>query len=126
MWCKGLTMSDVVEAIGAKIVAPAAAPGELIDAVLERRRPLVLILDALDEASGDGEARRIAQRLLKQLAAAGRKLGVKVLVGTRRGPGGELLQALGPDKRVIDLDRAEYLQDEDLVAYVRRRRLAWR
>ena len=121
VWAKGLTMADVVEVIATKIGASAGAPDQLIGAVLERGQPLVVAVDALDEASGEGEGRRIAQRLLKPLAAGGRDAGVKVLVGTRRGPDSELLRALGPDKRVIDLDTPQYFEREDLVQYVRRR-----
>jgi hypothetical protein len=120
VWAKGLTMTDVIEAIEATIGASASAPDELIDAVLAREHPLVVVVDALDEASGEGEARRIAQRVLKPLGAAGRESGVKVLVGTRRGAGGELLDALGPQKRVIELDTPKYLERDDLVDYVRR------
>jgi hypothetical protein len=123
VWAKGLTTSEVVEAIATRIGRRAATPDELIDAVLERGRRLVVVVDALDEASGEGEARRIAQHLLKPLTAAGRSIGVKVLVGTRRGPGNELLDALGSDKRVIDLDLPEYRERADLVEYVRRRLL---
>jgi len=88
--------------------------------VLARKRPLIVVVDALDETSGDGDARRTAQRLLKPLATAGRTSGVKVLVGTRRGAGGELLDALGPQKHVIDLDTPQYLERDDLIDYVRR------
>ena len=123
VWAKGLTMADIVEVIAARIGASVDAPDGLIGAALERRQPLVVVVDALDEASGEGEGRRIAQRLLKPLAAAGRDAGVKVLVGTRRGPAGELLHALGPDKRVIDLDTPRYFEHDDLVQYVRRRLL---
>jgi hypothetical protein len=124
VWAKGLTMPDVVEVIAANVGVPADGPDELIGAVLERKRALVVVVDALDEASGEGEGRRVAQRLLKPLAAAGRDAGVKVLVGTRRGAADELLAALGADKRVIDLDAPAYFEHEDLVQYVRRRLLA--
>jgi hypothetical protein len=95
VWATCLTIADVIATVADAIGASADEPDRLIGAVLDRGRPLVVVVDALDEASGDGEGRRIAQRLLKPLAAAGREGGVKVLVGTRRGPGGELLHALG-------------------------------
>ena len=95
VWARGLTMGELIEEIAATIETSATTPDQLIDAVRERGRRLVVVIDALDEASGEGEARRVAQRLLKPLAATGRSIDVKVLVGTRRGPGNELLDALG-------------------------------
>ena len=82
-----------------------------------------MVVDALDEAAGEGEPRRIAQRLLKPLAAAGHEHGIKVLVGTRRRTRNALLDALGPDKLEIDLDTPPYLEQDDLVEYLRRRLL---
>jgi hypothetical protein len=120
VWAKGLTMTDVVEAIATACGVSASAPNELIDAVVGCKRPVIVVVDALDEASGEGEARRTAQRLLKPLAIAGRASGVKVLVGARRGAGGQLLEALGPQKHVIDLDTPQYLERDDVVNYVRR------
>jgi WD40 repeat protein len=123
VWANGLTMTEVVHAIAVGIGVRAAASEQLVDAMLERGRPLVVAVDALDEAGGEGEGRRIAQRLLKPLAAAGRDAGIKVLVGTRRGPDGELVAALGPDAHVIDLDTPEYFERDDLTLYILRRLL---
>ncbi len=121
VWARGLTLGELIEEIAATIGTSATTPDELIDAVRERGRRLVVVIDALDEASGEGEARRVAQRLLKPLAAAGRSIDVKVVVGTRRGPGNELLDALGAAKQVLDLDTPDYLDRADLVQYVHRR-----
>ncbi len=93
---------------------------ELLAAVARRKRRSVVVVDAVDEAQGEGEARRIAQQLLKPLVAGGR---VHLLVGTRRGAHGELLRALGSGYRVIDLDTQPYLEVADLVEYARRQLL---
>ena len=86
-------------------------------------RSLVILIDALDEADGEGEARLIAQRLLRPIARPDRNPPVGVLVGTRRGPGGELIRALGDKARVIDLDDERYFDAGDIAEYVRRRLL---
>jgi hypothetical protein len=52
---------------------------EVISAAMNRRRPSVVVVDAIDEARGEGEARRIAQHLLKPLVSS-----QKALVRTSR------------------------------------------
>jgi WD40 repeat protein len=117
---KGLSLEEVVEAVGAAVGVQTRKADDLIAAIETR---FILVVDALDEAEGDGEARKIAQRFLKPLADAGAQAGVRVLVGTRPGTEEELLRALGATSRVINLDRDEYFDRDDLVAYVRRRLL---
>ena len=111
---RGLTLNEVADTIAIQVDAVGTAPEQL--AGQYRARPRVIVVDALNEASGEGEARRIAQRLLRPLAQAG----ARVLVGTRRGLHDELLTALGASRLVIDLDDERYLELDDLVVYVQR------
>jgi AAA ATPase domain/Caspase domain len=88
-------------------------------------KPLVVVIDALDEAGsgtaadagGRGEPRRIARELLRPLSEIP---GVRMLVGTRR----ELISAIGPTVTTLDLDEAEYRDDGDVAGYVRQVLLA--
>jgi hypothetical protein len=88
-------------------------------------KPLVVVIDALDEAGsgtaadagGRGEPRRIARELLRPMSEIP---GVRLLVGTRR----ELISAIGPTVIALDLDEPEYRNDEDVAGYVRKVLLA--
>lgn len=87
--------------------------------------PLVVVIDALDEAGSDtaadagghGEPRRIARELLRPLSEIP---GVRLLVGTRR----ELISAIGPSVTTLDLDLPDYCDDDDIAGYVRKVLLA--
>ncbi|NUR85773.1 MAG: hypothetical protein HOY71_16980, partial [Nonomuraea sp.] len=110
-------------------IAPAAgietdSPGTLLQEFSRRdrdARPVVIVVDALDEAGsgtvadsgGRGEPRRIARELLRPLSEIH---GVRLLIGTRR----ELVQSLGAALHVLDLDSAAYRDDHDVIGYVRR------
>jgi WD40 repeat protein len=74
--------------------------------------PLVIVVDAVDEATGGGGD--LARTLLGPLAS---QSGIRLIVGCRR----PLLPLLGPSRFVeLDLDAGRYLQREDLVIYTRR------
>lgn len=120
IYAKGLTLAEVLAAIAAALGSGAETTDELIDTISKRASYLVIVVDALDEAGGDGEARRIAQRLLRPLAEVDGKSVVRVLVGTRRGPDNEFVRALGHGARIIDLDDDAYFDLADLSEYVYR------
>jgi hypothetical protein len=87
--------------------------------VAERQRPFVLALDSLDEARGQAEP---IARLLAELAGRGGRHGVRILVATRRGgPHHELVRALGPYARAIDLDSEQYFVVDELVEAIEQR-----
>ncbi len=73
--------------------------GTLVELLAGRKRPLVVVLDALDEAA---EPRRICRDLLRPLVT-GAQSGIRLLIGTRP----ELLRALGPDHVELDLDQLD-------------------
>lgn len=92
----------------------------VIEALLEKRRPFCVVVDALDEAT---QAEAIARDFLRPLARDGAREGVRVLVGTRSA-GIDLINALGASpETVIDVGLPPYLERADLVSYVRRRLL---
>ena len=121
-------LEEVVAKIAAGLGMDADGPAALLQ-VLSRRgrseRPIVIVVDALDEAGsgmavdagGRGEPRRIARELLRPMSEI---VAVRLLVGTRR----ELLTSLGTTFTTLDLDLPAYRADEDVAGYVRQVLLA--
>ena len=116
----GLDVGEATGRIAAAVSRIAEDPNLLIAQVRQRARPLVVVLDALDEAVTPAEARAIASKLLVALARDAADVGVKVLVGTRPGPDAMFLRALGGRARVIDLDDPRYFEIADLAQYAAR------
>jgi WD40 repeat protein len=118
-------VARIAEALRVTVEGTAGLLQELSRRGKDSDRPIVVIIDALDEAGsgtaadagGRGEPRRIARELLRPMSDIS---GVRLLVGTRR----ELLSALGPTFSVLDLDQAGYRDDEDVAGYVRKVLLA--
>lgn len=85
----------------------------LLQTLAERDTFFTILIDALDEAGAAGdqtEPVRIAHDLLRPLSVIP---GVRLIVGTRRGP----IPALGAGVRIIDLDKDEYLGPSDIIDY---------
>ena len=81
-------------------------------------RPLVVVLDALDEALAPEQ---LARTVLRPLATGALDAGIRFLLGTRP----RLIRLLGVDaEAVIDLDRPPYVDPGGLERYVRRLLLA--
>ncbi|WP_158854075.1 caspase family protein [Saccharothrix deserti] len=115
-------LPEIVQQIATELGMEVDGPGQLLRDVSVRARrdgPVVIVLDALDEAGsgtaadtgGKGEPRRIARELLRPLSEVP---GVRLLVGTRR----ELVGSLGASMHVLDLDHREYLGQDDIAGYV--------
>ncbi|MEX0172615.1 caspase family protein [Streptomyces sp. LMG1-1-1.1] len=102
----------IAEAAGLSTAVP-AEPAQLVQALERRTEPLVLVVDALDEAGTSGsvhEAKRIATLLLAPLA----KLPcVWLAVGTRR----QVVDDLGPGFAPLDLDEPQWTDHDDVTAY---------
>ena len=92
---------------------------ELVNELAARTEPLVVLVDALDEAgtANDSEPERIATELLRRLA---RLACVRLLVGTRR----HVVPACGPDFLVLDLDEQQWVERKDLADYAEQLLLA--
>ncbi|WP_407560413.1 caspase family protein [Streptomyces sp. 184] len=122
-------LEEVVERIATAIGIQADGSAALLQELTRRGQqgpPLVIVVDAVDEAGSDtaadagghGEPRRITRELLRPMSEI---QGVRLLVGTRH----ELVASLGPTFSCMDLDRPGYRADEDDVAeYVSRVLLA--
>lgn len=122
-------LEEVVERIGAALGAPTDGAAALLQELTRRGRqgpPLVIVVDAVDEAGSDtaadagghGEPRRLSRELLRPMSEI---QGVRLLVGTRH----ELIGSLGPTFSRMDLDRPEYRASQaDVAGYVTRVLLA--
>lgn len=122
-------LEEVVERLATALDVAADGAAALLQELTRRGRqgpPLIIVVDAVDEAGSDtaadagghGEPRRITRELLRPMSEI---QGVRLLVGTRH----ELVAPLGPTFLCMDLDRPEYRADEDDVAgYVTRVLLA--
>ncbi len=121
-------LEEVVARIAADLGIDADGPASLLQELSRRGSspaPIVIVVDALDEAGsgtaadagGRGEPRRIARQLLRPMSEIP---AVKLLVGTRR----ELLPSLGTTFLTLDLDLPDYRADEDVAGYVRQVLLA--
>ncbi|MFE6698809.1 caspase family protein [Streptomyces sp. NPDC057718] len=118
-------LEEVVERIGDALGIQADGSASLLQELSRRGRqgpPLVIVVDALDEAGSDtaadagghGEPRRISRELLRPMAEIH---GVRLLVGTRH----ELIASLGPTFTTLDLDLPGYrASEEDVAGYVAR------
>ncbi|MFG3036686.1 caspase family protein [Streptomyces sp. NPDC048330] len=110
-------LDDLVAAVADAAGIEATTPQALLGALVGRRAPLHLIIDALDEAGeahgDDTEARRIAADLLCPLL---RVPCVRLLVGARP----HVLDAFGGEPAVLDLDDARESSADDVAAYARR------
>ncbi len=122
-------LEEVVERIGSALGVPADGAAALLQELTRRSRqgpPLVIVVDAVDEAGSDtaadagghGEPRRISRELLRPMSEI---QGVRLLVGTRH----ELVGPLGPTFSRMDLDQPKYRAgDDDVAGYVARVLLA--
>ncbi|MFG3001133.1 caspase family protein [Streptomyces sp. NPDC048340] len=122
-------LEEIVDRIAAAVGTEADGAAALLQELTRRGRqgpPLVIVVDAVDEAGSDtaadagghGEPRRITRELLRPMSEI---RGVRLLVGTRH----ELVTPLGPTFVRLDLDRAQYRAGrEDVTGYVARVLLA--
>lgn len=122
-------LDEVVERIADHLGVAVDGSAALLQELTRRGRkgpPVVIVVDAVDEAGSDtaadagghGEPRRITRELLRPMSEI---QGVRLLVGTRR----ELVTPLGPTFRSIDLDRPGYRAEQnDVTEYVTKMLLA--
>ncbi|MDX8141690.1 WD40 repeat domain-containing protein [Lentzea sp. BCCO 10_0061] len=107
--CESLT-ADLASAVG----HPDADRDALLQVLAERKSPLTLVVDALDEAGTSGvsyEPARLSRELLQPLTSLPT---IRLVVGARR----PVIPALGQAVVVIDLDDPDYIGTEDIAAYV--------
>jgi WD40 repeat protein len=120
---KGKTALEVAAEIArAAAVGLPAATVDLMPALRDRlaasRRRFNLVVDALDEAATPEHARSLINDVLVPLARTCGRLGLQVVVGTRRSDDlGDLLAGFGADADVVDLDAPEFFAESDLAEY---------
>ncbi|MGI5459043.1 caspase family protein [Streptomyces sp. CA-249302] len=122
-------LDEIVERIADNLGVTVDGSAALLQELTRRGRkgqPIVIVVDAVDEAGSDtaadagghGEPRRITRELLRPMAEI---QGVRLLVGTRH----ELVTPLGPTFHCIDLDLPGYrAEQDDVAAYVAKMLLA--
>ncbi|MFF2578438.1 caspase family protein [Streptomyces goshikiensis] len=122
-------LEEVVDRIATALDTRTDGPAALLQELTRRGRqgaPIVVVVDAVDEAGSDtaadagghGEPRRITRELLRPMSEIP---GVRLLVGARH----ELVGPLGRTFTVMDLDQHGYrATQEDLSGYVARMLLA--
>jgi WD40 repeat protein len=86
-----------------------------------QERRFNVIIDALDEAATPAQARAAAEKVILPLARISADVGGSVVVGSRRfdADGQDLLRVFGGAAQLIDLDKAEFFDEQDLAGYVR-------
>ena len=118
---RGLTLDELMaglcEACG---VEETTSPGELLASITGPGDPIVVIIDAIDEAvaSQDRQARGefpVVDRALAPLIGGAARTRLRLLLGTRR----NLLTALGGQLKLVDLDANAYADPASLAAYAR-------
>jgi WD40 repeat protein len=120
---KGKTALEVATEIArAAAVGLPAATVDLMPALRDRlarsRRRFNLVVDALDEAATPEHARGLVNDVLVPLARNCARLGLQVVVGTRRSDDlGDLIAGFGADAEVVDLDAPEFFAESDLAEY---------
>jgi WD40 repeat protein len=116
---RGLTaeelMARLCEACG---VEETTSPGRLLAALSGRTDPIVVIVDAVDEAGlrteqASGQIPAVDLVLAPLIQAAGRTR-LRLMLGTRR----PQLPPLGEPVAVLDLDRGEYADPDSVRRYV--------
>lgn len=117
----GLSSDDVLARIASTAEVDATTPQQLIVGMRTRHRPLIVLVDAVEEAAALDDVRRIAT-LLRELAGAGV---ARVLVGVRTAPAGSerarILASVGRTALRIDLESPRFLCDDDIADYVAQR-----
>jgi WD40 repeat protein len=124
---RGLNLEGFVMRLALAAGCEVADSHELLVAMREwrqlRSRPLVLMVDAVDEAANVAEGRYIAG-LLRKLAGT---RAVRVLTAVRTAPLGSaraaVLDALGTAMPRLDLESREFLRNHDVANYAERRLL---
>ncbi|MFV2022947.1 hypothetical protein ACFHVL_31250, partial [Micromonospora sp. LOL_023] len=93
----------------------------LVRGLARDAEPVVVVVDAVDEAVDSGEARRergspVVEQVLAPLVAAAGRIPLRMMIGTRS----HLVDALGQPVRLMDLDRPEFADRHSVHRYARR------
>ncbi|MER5938430.1 caspase family protein, partial [Streptomyces sp. NPDC001928] len=107
-------LEDLATDLAAAVSLPEGSNrDDLLDALGERSQPIVVVVDALDEAGTAGdttEGNRIARELLQPLSTLP---AIRLIIGTRR----PLIPALGRAVVILDLDLPAHITSQDVSDY---------
>ncbi|WP_167406110.1 caspase family protein [Amycolatopsis thailandensis] len=109
------TRDSLTRDLATTLGAPEADLDELLQILAERPAPLVIVVDALDEAGTAGdpnEGMRIGRELLRPMTSMPT---VRLIIGTRA----PLIRTFGRAIEVLDLDDPTYIDRGDVAAYAR-------
>ena len=109
---RGKTGDQVFAGLCVAAGVEAERPGELLTALRGRERPLVAIIDALDEAIDPDQ---LAEEVLAPLIRGTRHTQLRLLLGTRR----HLKDRLRGPAVWIDLDSEKYADPDSIRSYAR-------
>ena len=121
---RGRTVDEVAAQIAAGLsIGEMTAAGLLaaLRADWQPRPSALVVVDAVDEAD---KPYQLIVELLEPLVSGASRTRLRLLIGTRRGGGDDLLQLFGQAAVVIDLDTPDYLDIADIQEYARRTLLA--
>jgi hypothetical protein len=122
---RGRTVDEVAAQVASGLGVSETSAAGLLAALRGDWRPRLpvaaVVVDAVDEA--DRPYRLIAE-LLAPFASASNRTRIRLLVGTRRGGGDDLVRLFGSSAVVLDLDTSAYLDVGDIEEYVHRTLLA--
>ncbi|MET7400425.1 AAA family ATPase [Dactylosporangium sp. NPDC005572] len=107
-----LPVEGVLAALAAAANVHAETVTDLLRSLQSRQRPLLVLIDALDEAS---DPQQLVQRLLRPLIDYGEG-NIRLLLGTRA----HLLGPIGTDVDLINLDDPEYADPASVRLYAER------
>ncbi|MFI6234748.1 AAA family ATPase [Micromonospora sp. NPDC050784] len=111
---RGQTVGQLLAALCQALdVDQAANIEELLSEVASRDQHQAIILDALDEAA---DVESVMREVMQPLVRGAGKTNVRILIGTRR----HLVDRLGRDVVVLNLDDAEYADQESVRRYAER------
>jgi AAA ATPase domain len=103
-------VEEITAEVAGRTGVGASSADELVDALVRKGRPMVLVIDGLDEAN---RPRQLVRDLIRPLAREGGPLGIRLLVGARPN-----LLPLFRAARQVDLDSPDYFSKADLADYV--------
>ena len=118
---RGLTVDELMAGLcEACDVEETASPGRLLASVAGHGKPIVVIVDAIDEAVAprDAQARGefpVVDQALAPLVRGAARTRLRLLLGTRR----NLVAALGESIQRVDLDTSVYADALSVAAYSR-------
>ncbi|MGC7100706.1 AAA family ATPase [Amycolatopsis lurida] len=110
---RGQTGDQILAGLCAAANVEAERAGQFLASLAKRTRPLVAVIDALDEATNPDQ---LVEQVLAPLVRGGPQANLRLLLGTRK----HLLHRLGGPLERLDLDADRYADPASVRTYVHR------